>query len=102
MDYIILKNNEKYTILQPKEHNPLVIIINTYESPFDYLPEVTNDLRELDYSGTIIFDRKYIYEFLCINNADERFVVSVFENGEFHKSSFRFSSAKSLEVALSL
>ena len=78
-----------YTILRKEQNNIVMVVIHTCESPFDYLQEIADDLRKIDYSGTVVFD-----ELLHSGNNDERFITSVFENGEFKEKSFQFLAVR--------
>lgn len=78
-----------YTILKIEQNNIVMVVIHTCESPFDYLQEIADDLRKIGYSGTVVFD-----ELLHSGNNDERFINSIFENGEFMEKSFQFLVVK--------
>lgn len=80
---------KEYDIIKLENQNVMLILIQTCESPFDYLPEIADDLRKLNYSGKIIFD-----ELLHSGNTDERFISCIFDQKEFIAESFRFMPVK--------
>lgn len=80
---------KEYDFIKLEDQNIILVLIQTCESPFDYLTEIADDLRKLNYSGKIIFD-----ELLHSGNTDERFISCIFEHKEFVRESFRFVPVK--------
>ena len=85
-----------YTILKIEQNNIVMVVIHTFESPFDYLQEIADDLREIGYSGTVVFD-----ELLHSGNNDERFISGFFDGDSFDNSKFRFEKIAKRSVILS-
>lgn len=80
---------KEYDIIKLENQNVILVLIRTCESPFEYLPEISDDLKKLNYSGKVIFD-----EMLHSGNTDERFISCIFEDGGFAAESFQFIAVK--------
>ncbi len=80
---------KEYDFIKLEDQNVILVLIQTCESPFEYLSEIADDLRKLNYSGKIIFD-----ELLHSGNSDERFISGTFEHEEFVTESFQFIPVK--------
>lgn len=63
----------------------VLIIIQTSESPFDYIKEITKNLKLINFNGTVIID-----ELLHSGNNNDRFICAEFVNGNFIHESFDF------------
>lgn len=76
---------ENYTIIKLNIENTILVLINTCESPFDYINEITTDLNKMSFSGIVIID-----ELLHSGNNSERFISCDFSNGRFMNNSFAY------------
>lgn len=80
---------KNYDIIKTKLPNTILVLIYTCESPFDYLDEIMFELKQIDYTGTVIFDC-----LLHSGNNEERFISCVFDGNEFIRDSFKFLIVK--------
>lgn len=71
-----------YNIVKIKS-NEILILLFTPESPFEYLSEISADLKEIGFSGLIILDT-----LLHSGNNEERFIGCKFKNNMLLKDSF--------------
>lgn len=76
---------KKFEIIELKSMNILLIQTLVCESPFDFLPEMQDELNSISFSGNVIID-----ELLHSGNNEERFIGCEFCDGTFVKESFRF------------
>ncbi len=63
----------------------ILIMMKTSESPFDFLNEIQEYLKNTDFMGLFIID-----ELLHSGNTEERFICGFFDGKVFDKSSFKF------------
>lgn len=80
---------KNYDIIKTKLPNTILVLIYTCESPFDYLDEIMFELKQIDYTGTVIFDC-----LLHSGNNEERFISCEFDGNEFVRSTFKFLTVK--------
>lgn len=62
----------------------ILVIMKTYESPFDYIDEIETELRKMNFSGSLIMD-----QLLHSKNTGERFISAFFDGNSFDNSKFR-------------
>lgn len=63
----------------------ILVIMKTSDSPFDIVNELQEQLKTIDFSGSIIID-----ELLHSGNNEERFISGFFDGNSFDNSKFRF------------
>lgn len=73
---IIKLNNEDVKIL---------VVMKTSDSPFEFLDDIQEQLRELKFSGKVLID-----ELLHSGNTDERFIRGYFNGASFDNGKFCF------------
>ncbi len=76
---------ENFSIIRLNTNNKILILIKTCESPFEYIKEISDELSEMRFDGTVIID-----ELLHSGNNFERFITCKFQNDEFQNDSFSF------------
>lgn len=74
-----------FDIIKLDMDNKILVLICTSESPFSYIKEIANKLREIHFNGTVIID-----ELLHSGNNEERFIRCIYKDGEFLNESFGF------------
>ena len=79
-------NNFDIVNLDNKEIK-LLVIMKTSDSPFDFVNELQEQLRTLDFSGLFVID-----ELLHSGNNDERFISGFFDGNSFDNSKFKFEN----------
>lgn len=63
----------------------ILVIMKTSDSPFDFVNELQEQLRTIDFSGLFVID-----ELLHSGNNEERFISGFFDGNSFDNSKFRF------------
>lgn len=63
----------------------VLIIMKTSESPFDFIMEIQERLKAMEFAGLFVID-----ELLHSGNNDERFISGYFDGDSFDNSKFRF------------
>lgn len=63
----------------------ILIVMKTSDSPFDFVNELQEQLRTIDFSGLFVID-----ELLYSGNNEERFISGFFDGNSFDNSKFRF------------
>ena len=78
---------KKYNILKINNENYKIIIFsNSYETPFLYLENIIEELKEQNLSACkVIFDM-----LLCRGNTTERYTEAIFNGEQFVDSSFKY------------
>lgn len=76
-NYNLLKvDNEKFSML---------VVMQTYEAPFQYLDDISDYLKEERYNGYVLID-----ELLHSGNNEERFISGYFDGKKFDLNTFSF------------
>lgn len=63
----------------------ILIIMKTCDSPFDFVNELQEKLKTIDFSGLFVID-----ELLHSGNNEERFIRGFFDGNSIDNSKFRF------------
>lgn len=63
----------------------ILVIMKTSDSPFDFIDELQERLKTIDFSGLFVID-----ELLHSGNNEERFIRGFFDGDSFDASKFRF------------
>ncbi len=63
----------------------ILVVMKTSDSPFDFVKELQEQLKMMEYSGLFIID-----ELLHSGNNEERFIRGFFDGYSFDNSKFRF------------
>ncbi len=77
-------NNFDIVKLDNKEIK-ILVIMKTSDSPFDFVNELQQQLRTIDFSGLFVID-----ELLHSGNNEERFISGFFDGNSFDNSKFKF------------
>lgn len=78
-------NNFDIIILNEEKENSALVVMKTSEPPFDFLTEMEDSLRKLEYVGIVVID-----ELLHSGNSEERFIQGFFNGNNFEKGKFEF------------
>lgn len=78
-------NNFEIIKLNNEEDNTL-IVMKTSEPPFDFLSEMEEALRNIQYLGYVTID-----ELLHSGNTEERFIQGFFNGNSFENGKFKFT-----------
>lgn len=77
---------DNFSIIKLSDDNyPLLVVMETYEAPFQYLYDIENALLQMNYSGIVLLD-----QLLHSGNNDERFILANFDGKAFDRYSFKF------------
>lgn len=79
-------NNFDIVNLDNKEIK-ILVIMKTSDSPFDFVNELQEQLRTIDFSGLFVID-----ELLHSGNNEERFISGFFDGNSFDNSKFKFEN----------
>lgn len=63
----------------------ILVIMKTSDSPFDFVDELQEQLKTIDFCGLFVID-----ELLHSGNNEERFISGFFDGNSFDNSKFRF------------
>lgn len=67
------------------EKYKMIILMKTYEAPFQYLNEISEALKKINYIGTVLID-----ELMHSGNNNDRFIKGFFNGEQFDKKQFSF------------
>lgn len=65
----------------------ILIVMKTCDSPFDFVNELQEELKIIQFSGAFVID-----ELLHSGNNEERFISGFFDGKSFDNSKFKFES----------
>lgn len=71
----------------------ILIVMKTFDSPFDFVNELREKLKEIKFSGAFVID-----ELLHSGNNEERFISGFFDGKSFDNSKFKFESIEKKSV----
>ncbi len=67
------------------ENIKILIVMKTCDSPFDFVDEIQEQLKIIEFSGIFVIDT-----LLHSGNNEERFISGFFDGNSFDDSKFRF------------
>lgn len=71
----------------------ILIVMKTCDSPFDFVNELQEQLKIIEFSGVFVID-----ELLHSGNNEERFISGFFDGKSFDNSKFKFASIEKKSV----
>lgn len=80
---------KKFEMIELNDRNTLLIQTLVSESPFEFLSEIQDELRNISFTGNVIID-----ELLHSGNNEERFIGCEIKDGVFINNSFHFLKVK--------
>ena len=75
------------------ENIKILIVMKTCDSPFDFVDEIQEQLKIIEFSGIFVIDK-----LLHSGNNEERFISGFFDGNSFDDSKFRFEKVDKKNV----